>query len=141
MLNERDGTERSKRPGKTRPVEARPCGPRQLLGRQGEDLAATALEAAGLQIVARNVRTRLGELDMVARDGRFLVFVEVKTRRGDRFGTGADAVGRRKQDRLRRLAAAYLGRAVESTPIRFDVVDVAIKSGMEPDVRHIRGAF
>lgn len=78
---------------------------------------------------------------MVARDGRFMVFVEVKTRRSDRFGTGADAVGWRKQDRLRRLAAAYLGKAVESTPIRFDVVDVTLRSGTSPEVRHIRGAF
>ena len=78
---------------------------------------------------------------MVARDGRFLVFVEVKTRRGDRFGSGADAVGWRKQAKLRQLAAAYLGRAVEITPIRFDVVDIALRRDMPPEVRHIRGAF
>ncbi len=136
MLNERDASSDRKRE-----TDAAPGGPRQILGRQGEDLAATALEAAGFEIVARNVRTRLGEVDMVARDGRFLVFVEVKTRRGDRFGTGAEAVGWRKQERLRRLAAAYLGKAVETTPIRFDVVDVALRKGMPPEVRHIPGAF
>lgn len=136
MLNERDDAAMRKRD-----ADGRPGGPRQVLGRQGEDLAATALEAAGLEIVARNVRTRLGEVDMVARDGRYLVFVEVKTRRGDRFGTGADAVGWRKQERLRRLAAAYLGKALNSTPIRFDVVDVSLRRGFPPDVRHIPGAF
>ena len=116
-------------------------GPRQILGRQGEDLAASALEAAGLEIVARNVRTRLGEVDLVARDGRATVFVEVKTRRGDRYGTGADAITWRKQERMRRLAAAYLGPALQSTAVRFDVVDVALRPGAEPAIRHIRGAF
>ncbi len=78
---------------------------------------------------------------MVARDGRYLVFVEVKTRSSDRFGTGAEAVGWRKQERMRRLAAAYLGPALHATAIRFDVVDVALRPGLEPQVRHIRGAF
>ncbi len=99
------------------------------------------LTAGGYEIVARNVRTKLGEIDLLARHDGVLIFVEVKTRRGDRFGSGADAVGFRKQERLRRLALAYLGSSIANQPIRFDVVDVLFSRGREPVIRHIANAF
>lgn len=111
------------------------------VGREGEALAASYLEAAGYAIVARNVRTKLGEIDLIARDGHVLVFVEVKSRRSERFGRGVDAVDARKQARLRRLAEAYLGTRSGSEAVRFDVVDVLFKYGTTPDLVHVRAAF
>jgi putative endonuclease len=124
-----------------RGTAARKPGRNQILGRQGEELAAALLEAAGLVIVARNVRTRHGEIDIVARDGRILVFIEVKTRSSTRFGTGAEAIDPRKQARMRRLASSYLGRTLDRTPLRFDVVDVLMAFDGTSRINHIRGAF
>jgi putative endonuclease len=115
--------------------------PRKALGEFGESLAARFLTDAGYEIVARNARTRLGELDLVARDGEWLCFVEVKTRRSARFGTGSEAVDFRKQVRLRKLATAWLGNLVHSTRFRFDVVDVLVLPGRNPEIRHIPFAF
>jgi putative endonuclease len=81
---------------------------RLQLGRLGEELAATLLEAAGLRVVARNWRCREGEIDLVAAGPGTLVFCKVKTRRGNAYGSPAAAVTTAKQARLRRLAAAYL---------------------------------
>ncbi|HEX5714119.1 MAG TPA: YraN family protein [Solirubrobacterales bacterium] len=121
---------------------------RQALGRQAEELVAGRLAAAGWEILARNARTRHGELDLVARDGRTLVFVEVKAgRAGARFGPERPvlAVDARKQRRLRRLATAWMaanrGRVAYAL-IRFDVVGVTIdRAGRVTDVEHIEAAF
>jgi len=110
------------------------------LGKFGEDLACRVLRRQGYAIVARRYRTRAGELDIVAEDGGTLVFVEVKLRRGDRWGTGADAVTRDKRRRLVRMAEEYLARArVAGRACRFDVVAVAL--GPPPVVTIYRGAF
>jgi putative endonuclease len=95
------------------------------LGRRGEALACARLTAGGLRIVARNWRCRTGEIDVVAQAPGLLVFCEVKTRRGDGYGSPAAAVTWAKQARLRSLAAAYL-RATPHPPcrVRFDVVTV-----------------
>ena len=93
------------------------------LGRAGEDRAAAWYEAAGFEVVERNWRSRLGELDLVCRKGRLLVFCEVKTRSSDRFGAAVEAVDARKRLRLRRLGALYLASCGEShLDVRFDVV-------------------
>lgn len=121
---------------------------RQRLGREAEDLAARRLGAAGWEILARNARTRYGELDIVARDGRSLVFVEVKAgRAGTRFGPERPvlAVDARKQQRLRRLATAWTasnrGR-VAYAEIRFDVIGVTLDgAGRVAEVEHIENAF
>jgi putative endonuclease len=81
---------------------------RQGLGRRGEDLAAKHLAAKGYQIVTRNWRWETGELDMVAKDGENLVFVEVRTRRGQALGTPEESVTAAKQARLIALAEAYV---------------------------------
>ena len=99
---------------------------RASLGRLGEDAAASYLAARGYRIVARNVRADRVELDLIARFGTALVFVEVKTRRGARHGQAAEAVDPRKQRRLRHGAQAWLaGHPPEARGAlrhRFDVV-------------------
>jgi putative endonuclease len=100
---------------------------RQALGRRGEELAARWYRTQGYEIVARNWRAgRDGELDLVARRGReVLVFCEVKTRSSTAFGVPAEAVGRAKQARIRRLAARFLAdNGVRAREIRFDVACV-----------------
>ncbi|MBK7948590.1 MAG: YraN family protein [Deltaproteobacteria bacterium] len=99
---------------------------RASLGRRGEDAAAHHLAARGYQIIARNVRVDRVELDLIARRGDAIVFVEVKTRRGVRHGQAAEAVDARKQRRLRHGAQAWLAtRPAEAQGARrhrFDVV-------------------
>lgn len=115
-------------------------------GRIGEELACRRLEGEGLAIVARNCRTRYGEIDAVALDGEALVFVEVKTTRaGGLRGPQqpAHAVGPRKQMQVRRLARAWLA---ENLPpphrlVRFDVVGVSLDPGGGVVVEHLRAAF
>ncbi len=95
------------------------------LGRAGEEQAARFLQSQGLTLVVRNWRCRLGELDLVATGGDQVVFVEVKTRSNSRFGVPAEAVDRRKQVRLVKLANAFLQeRGWCNRPVRFDVVAV-----------------
>ncbi|NJC88895.1 MAG: YraN family protein [Desulfuromonas sp.] len=114
---------------------------RLSLGKQGEEVAARHLEQRGFTILARNYRTPVGELDIVARDRRFLLFVEVKTRRGTAFGAPAEAVGAHKQRQILRTAQWYLGshRHPELQP-RFDVISVLVDQG-EPTIAHIPNAF
>ena len=116
-------------------------------GRRAEQIVADRLEAAGWRIVARNARTRQGELDIVALDGRTLVFVEVKAgRAGAAFGPERPvlSVGPRKQLRVRRLAAAFMAR--RDLPyydgIRFDAVGVTFdRADRLTDVEHVEAAF
>jgi putative endonuclease len=121
---------------------------RQRIGRAAEDLVADRLSRSDWEIVERNARTRFGELDIVARDGRTLVFVEVKAgRAGSAFGPERPILGvdRRKQLRVRRLATAWMGErrdAPRYSEIRFDAVGVTFdRGGRAVDVEHIRGAF
>ena len=114
---------------------------RPQLGRRGEDLAESVFRRLGFAIVQRNYRCRHGEIDLIARRGRVLVFCEVKTRRTDMWGTPAEAVGLRKQSRLRRLAAAWLAEhAVGRMQVRFDVVSVIVRPD-QSEVTHIPDAF
>lgn len=100
------------------------CTPREL-GARGEQLAAAFLQSRGFRIIARSSRDRLGEIDLVALDGRTVVFVEVKTRRSHARGHPADAVDTVKQRRLSRLALAWLkGRGLLEVATRFDVVAI-----------------
>src|ERR1700752_3938445 len=98
---------------------------RVSLGKSGEDLACRELERRGYVIVARRYRVRGGELDVIARDGETMVFVEVKTRVGRMFGEAAEAVTPLKQLRMTRLAEEYLMRhRLGDCPCRFDVVAI-----------------
>ena len=114
---------------------------RITLGKHGEDLACQELERRGYAIVARRYRVRGGELDIVARDGPVLVFVEVKTRTGRRFGAAAEAVTAAKQRRMTKLASEYLKRHhVSDCPCRFDVVAIHVGAGA-PAIEIIQNAF
>ena len=115
---------------------------RTELARAGEEIAARFLARQGWRIVARNVRCgRAGEIDIVAERAGVLAFVEVKTRRTDRFGTPGEAVTWRKQHRIRALARHYLMTArTPASAIRFDVVEVRT-GGSGPLVTHLEGAF
>lgn len=98
---------------------------RQDLGKTGEDRAVAELERRGYAILARRYRTRHGEIDIVARDAETTVFVEVKARATDEFGTAAEAVTPWKKRRLVRMAADYLARnELDDRPCRFDVVAI-----------------
>jgi len=98
---------------------------RRALGASGEDRVAAWYEAHGYTIEARNWRCRQGELDLVARRGRTVVFCEVKTRSSDAFGAPVEAVTRTKQARLRVLAARWLDEApFRAREIRFDVASI-----------------
>jgi len=98
---------------------------RRALGASGEDRAAAWYVAAGYHVVERNWRCAAGEIDLVVQRGRELVFVEVKTRRTDRFGIPAEAVTPTKQRRLRMLAARYLASSdARAGTLRFDVVSI-----------------
>jgi putative endonuclease len=125
--------------------------PRRRLGARGEELAARHLEARGFEVVERNFRTRYGELDIVARDSRFLLFCEVKTRIA-RHAPGADAlgpfaaIGPRKQRQVRAMAREWLaqgppegGRPPE---LRFDAIGISFDArGRLLALEHLEAAF
>ncbi len=99
--------------------------PRRAYGAAGEERAAAWYRARGYRVLDRNWRCRDGELDLVVARGRLLVFVEVKARRTDRFGSPLEAVTRTKQLRLRRLALRYLeATGARPSAMRFDVVSI-----------------
>ena len=91
-------------------------------GADAESLAAEFLVAKGLTIVARNVRNRFGEIDLIARDGDTLVFVEVRLRRGQAFGGAAASITAAKQAKLVAAARIYLANLRREPPCRFDAV-------------------
>jgi len=112
------------------------------LGARGEDLAVAHLRRHGWNVLQRNYRLRSGEIDIIARDGETLVFVEVKTRRSLRFGAPAAAVTPRKQARLGRLAQEYLARnKLGETASRFDVISVLLPTRGPAQIELITNAF
>ena len=117
---------------------------RRHLGRAGEEAAARHLERLGFDVLERNYRTRWGELDLIAYDGRTLVFCEVKTRR-TRGGQPLDAVGARKQRRVRHVAMRWLTERSDrprSPELRFDAIGVTLNGhGQLVSVEHLEGAF
>jgi putative endonuclease len=117
---------------------------RQTLGRAGEQLAATHLERLGYRVLARNHRTRFGELDLVVTDDATIVFVEVKTRRAG-SGRPFDSLHDLKRAQVRRMAAAWLNEAADrpfAPELRFDAVGVVLDSaGALVELEHLEGAF
>ena len=108
---------------------------RRLLGALGEAAIARELEARGVRVVARNARTRYGELDLIGRDDRGHVFVEVKTRRRGSFVSAAEAVDGRKLARLRALALAWAGEHHIRGRVRLVVAAVTVDgAGMSVDL-------
>lgn len=112
------------------------------LGRDGEDIAATYLEAQGWRIIDRNWRCPAGELDIVAWDeaAQALVFVEVKSRSSVAFGQPVEAITWRKLAKLRELASLWLRSTEARVPtIRVDAVGVLVLRGCKPELTHLRG--
>jgi putative endonuclease len=118
---------------------------RRTLGTTGEDLAADHLRRLGHTILARNFRTRFGELDIVSWMAGSLVFVEVKTRRATRGASPWDSLHERKRAQVRRMAAAYLNEVRErpaTHEIRFDAIGILIDGqGRLASLDHLEGAF
>jgi putative endonuclease len=114
---------------------------RQKLGKQAEDRASLELVSRGYQILQRRFRTRYGEIDIVARDGGTLVFVEVRARVGEDYGSAEDSITARKIWRMTRMAQAYLMmNGLGDVDCRFDVVAVDW-SGPEPVLTVYQSAF
>ena len=119
----------------------RPAPERDALGQRGENVAARYLRNSGYTIIVRNFRCNLGEIDIVAKDGKTLVFVEVKTRTVD-DPTPEDQVNTVKRHQLTKAAKLYLTRyGVPQPPARFDVVAIIWPEGREPQIRHTPHAF
>jgi putative endonuclease len=113
---------------------------KDVLGREGEDIAARYLAELGLAVLDRNWRCPEGEIDIIALEGRTLVVCEVKTRSGVRFGTPIEAVTRTKVRRLRRLAVLWVrAHGLAFDLIRIDVVGILRAASGEFSVEHLRG--
>lgn len=114
------------------------------LGRIGEEAAAKHITACGMKLLARNFRVgRMGEIDMIAQDGDTLCFIEVKARRGQRYGTPAEAVSAAKQHTIIKVAQVYAAHhEIDDMQLRFDVIEVYMGSNCEILwVEHIKNAF
>jgi putative endonuclease len=113
------------------------------LGTYGENVATDWLRARGYRILARNFRgPKRGEVDIVARDGRLLLFIEVKTRQVDSRIRGLDAVNRKKQELIERGANEWLKKLrTRNLPWCFDVIEVYTEEGSIPRVNHVKDAF
>jgi putative endonuclease len=111
---------------------------RAAAGAQAEALAAAFLGARGLVIVARNYRTRRGEIDLIARDGRMLVFVEVRKRTSAAFGGAAASITAAKRQRLLKAARHYISRQRALPQCRFDALLI---EGKPPRIEWLRNAF
>jgi putative endonuclease len=127
-------------------VRAVTADPRPALGRLGEQLAVEHLSRRGFQIVERNYRTRWGELDIVAYDGRALIFCEVKTRRLSAPGRDPlESVHTRKRSKVRKMAGSWLIERTDrpyADNLRFDAIGVTFDAGGElVRLEHLEGAF
>ncbi|MBN2169205.1 MAG: YraN family protein [Actinobacteria bacterium] len=115
---------------------------RQRLGNAGEEVACGYLANNGLEILDRNWRTKSGELDIIVRDGAAIVFVEVKTRLNKAYGEPEESITRKKTERIRRLALAYMSESGLKGEMRFDVISVLPDdTGEDWSVRHLKNAF
>ncbi len=114
---------------------------RRVTGNAGEFAAADFLKRLGYKILERQYRFNHGEIDVVARDGGEIVFVEVKTRRSERFGRAEESVTPKKQELLRRTAEGYVEeKKCLNVPCRFDVVAVQVRNG-KAEITHFKNAF
>lgn len=116
---------------------------RRQTGADYERMAGRYLEKLGYKIVEYNYRCRLGEIDIIARDGEYVVFCEVKYRSDNRKGTPLEAVGVKKQQTIFRCATYYLTENhLSDAPCRFDVVGIdGVSKIKKPEITHIKNAF
>lgn len=111
------------------------------LGSSGEQLARVWLEAQGYEYLAQNVYSRQGELDLVMKEGKTLVFIEVKLRRSQRQGSPLESITPRKQQHLLQAARYYLLKQPHEGPIRFDVLGIQLQADAAPQITHIKNAI
>ncbi len=115
---------------------------RITLGKEGEDLAAKYLQQQGLSIVMRNYRQKTGEIDIIARDGDCLVFVEVKTRTSVLYGMPYEAVTPRKQAQISKTALDYLTRnKLTDQAARFDIISILMNKNGKAEIEHLPNCF
>ena len=107
-------------------------------GRHAEDVAAAFLQQRGLRLIARNYRCRFGEIDLIARDGKTLVFIEVRMRTGERFGGAAASITAAKRGKLLRTARHYLSATARAPACRFDALLV---NGADHSIEWLKNAF
>ena len=112
------------------------------LGALGEEFAAKYLKKQGYKILIRNYKCKLGEIDIIARDGGEIAFIEVKTRPHDPYIRGMYAVDRRKQEHLLRAASCYLSETACKLSPRMDVIEVELDAAHKlTGINHIKAAF
>ncbi len=112
------------------------------LGKLGEDLATVFLKQKGFQIITRNYRQKTGEVDIIAKDGETLIFIEVKTRSSLLFGQPFEAVTIKKQTQLNRIALDYMTRnKINNQAARFDVISILIEQNKKPKIEHLENCF
>ena len=119
-------------------------GTSKLTGAWGEALAAEYLRKKGFTILASGYRCRFGEIDLVARNRKYLVFAEVKLRKSADFARAMEYVDRKKQDRLRTTASLYLSEHPTNLQPRFDVIEIYAPDGtstLHPEIHHLEDAF
>ena len=110
------------------------------LGKEGEELAVSFCRKKGYRVLEKNYKTVFGEIDIVARDGAKIVFIEVKTRADDSFGYPFEAVDARKREKIRRVALCFLKKFKQEVPARFDVLSISCENGRKR-IEHIIDAF
>lgn len=116
----------------------------KLLGAWGEAQAADYLRKKHYKILACGYRCRLGEIDLIVKNRKYLAFVEVKTRKSDRFAAAREYVDRRKQERIRSTALFYLSSFPCELQPRFDVIEIYAPEGVDtsrPEIHHLEDAF
>ena len=116
----------------------------KLLGAWGEALAAEYLRKKHYKLIASGYRSRFGEIDLIVKNRKTLVFVEVKLRKSDAYAKARDYVDKRKQDKLRLTASLYLSENPSDLPARFDVIEIYAPEGVssaEPTIKHWEDAF
>ena len=116
----------------------------KLAGAWGEALAAEYLRKKHYKIIASGYHSRFGEIDLIVKNRKFLVFVEVKLRRSARFAQAREYVDVRKQDRLRMTASIYLSENPTNLQPRFDVIEIYAPEGtatVSPEINHMEDAF
>lgn len=112
------------------------------IGRFGEDTASKYLEESGYTILDRNFKCKSGEIDIIARDGNYIVFVEVKTRSGSFYGTPGEAVNELKQHKIIKVSETYImKRKLFNYDFRFDVIEIVIDKAKNASIKLIKDAF
>ncbi|MFH1782133.1 MAG: YraN family protein [Candidatus Omnitrophota bacterium] len=111
-------------------------------GKKGEALALDFLKKQGYKILQKNYKTKLGEIDIIGRDGPYTSFIEVKARTGKRFGLPEESVDIKKQIKLTNVALYYIKEhAIKDTLLRFDVVSIEDVNSSSPEIKLIKNAF